>query len=183
VPSKHSPADRSDTGREYPVEQVVEQIGEDPGRFLDRDLFEHEQVRLEGRDNAGYTEGHQRVVRDSDVSAPGAMIRDRIQGIDRLAVAASWMAVERSLARTPDGGRDIVIELLRDRIAELEEHGERPDADELARIAAAVRAEHPEWDDVERPDVGDWAERVGVAVPTRDDTSGEAAVADGGEQQ
>lgn len=183
MPSEFSPADRSDQGRQYHVERVVEAIGEDPGRFLDRDLFEHGVVWLEGRDNAAYNEGRQRVVRDSDVSAPGGMIHDRINGIDSIAVAASWMQVERQLERTPEGGRDLVIDLLRQRIAELEERGERPDDEELARIASGVRAEHPEWDDIERPEVGEWSERVGVAVPTRDDTPDEAAVTDGGESQ
>lgn len=125
MPSEFSPAGSGQESRNYPVAEIVGSIGEDPGRWLDRDLFNHGQVRLEGRDNAGYNESHQRAVRDQNVSASGTMIRDRIAGIDYLGVAGAWMQVERQLDRTPDGGRDIVIQLPRDRIAELEADGER----------------------------------------------------------
>ena len=78
----------SDRGREeFP--QAVEAIGEDPARFLDRDLFGHGVGRLTDRDEPDFEQGDQRVVRDEKVSEPGEMIRDRIQGIDRLSVAAS----------------------------------------------------------------------------------------------
>ncbi len=114
----------ADRDREH-FERAVEEIGEDPARFLDRDLFDHGIARLEDRDEPDFGSGDQRLVRDSDVSAPGEMIRDRIQGIDRLSVAASWMQVERDLDRTPEDGRDVVIQMLRDRIAELDANGER----------------------------------------------------------
>jgi len=128
VPSEHSPADRddgSDRSEKYDIEAMVANIGEDPGRWLDRDLFEHGISRLEANENAGYRDDDQRLVRDSDVSAPGEMVRDRIAGIDELGTASAWKAVERALPRTPDGGRDVVIGLLEDRIDELQEHGER----------------------------------------------------------
>lgn len=114
----------SGSGREtFP--QLQEDLGEDPARFLDRDLFDHGQVRLEERDEADFEAGRQRLVRDGDVSAPGEMIRDRIHGIDEIAVARGWKAVERRLDRTPEGGRDVVIGMLEHRMDELEQHGER----------------------------------------------------------
>jgi len=104
---------------------MQEDLGEDPARWLDRDLFSHGITRLEERDSPGYNEASQRVVRDADVSAPGELIRDRISGIDKVAVARGWKAIERRLERTPDGGRDVVIGYLEDRIDELEANGER----------------------------------------------------------
>jgi hypothetical protein len=122
VPTEESRG--SDRGREQ-FARAVEAIGEDPARFLDRDLFGHGVGRLKDRDEADFEQGDQRIVRDGEVSEPGEMIRDRIHGIDRLSVAASWMEVERELERTPDDGRDVVIQMLRDRIDELEANGER----------------------------------------------------------
>ena len=127
MPSERQPADRSDRpdrSEKYDIDAMIANIGEDPGRWLDRDLFGHGLRRLEDRE-PDFEKGDQRLVRDSDVSAPGQMIRDRISGIDKTAVARAWIAVERRLPRTPDGGRDVVIGLLEDRIEELEEHGER----------------------------------------------------------
>jgi len=122
VPTEDSPG--ADRDREH-YQRPLEEIGEDPARWLDRDLFDHGITRLEANDGGRWDEDEQRLVRDSDVSAPGEMIRDRIQGIDRLGVAASWMQVERDLDRTPEDGRDVVIQMLRDRIAELDANGER----------------------------------------------------------
>ncbi len=135
MPSEHSPSDSSERER-FP--SLAEDISEDPARFLDRDLFEHGQVRLEERENPAYTESGQRVVRDGEVSAPGELIRDRINGIDDVAVAHAWVAIERRLERTPDGGRDVVIDFLENRIGELEADGERDlpglDAEELREL-------------------------------------------------
>jgi len=105
--------------------RMQEDLGEDPARWLDRDLFSHGITRLEANENRGYQEDEQRRVRDSDVSAPGELIRDRISGIDKIAVARGWKAIERRLERTPEGGRDVVIGYLEDRIDELEVDGER----------------------------------------------------------
>jgi len=99
VPSEHSPS--SMLGRER-VPELVERIGEDPARWLDRSLFGGE----------------------SDTSAPGIMIRARIRGIDDLGVLSAWKAVERRLDRGP---REKVMQMLEDREQELEEIGERPD--------------------------------------------------------
>lgn len=184
MPSEHSPADRSDAGREYPVEEIVESIGEDPGRFLDRDLFDHGQVRLEERESPEWDESNQRIVRDSAVSAPGEMIRDRIRGIDSLTVAASWMAVERQLERTPDDGRDVVINLLRQRIAELETDGQRDlpgrSPEELRELGVeAYENVAPKEEAVFVDDNGEPTSRMtGQTVEQK-----LAAMADGGEQR
>lgn len=92
----------------YP--HVEEQIGEDPARFLDREL-------------------------DSEVLR---FIESRISGIDRLEVLAAWGDVERNLIRTPDGsyteaGRDRILDLLEQRARELETLGEREDRLERRR--------------------------------------------------
>lgn len=105
MPSEYSPADSAERERFPGLEADID---EDLARWLDRDLFDHGQARLQGRDNAGYNEGRQRVVRDSEVSASGELIRDRITGIDELAVARARVAIERRLERTPEGDRDVV---------------------------------------------------------------------------
>ncbi|NHX37643.1 MULTISPECIES: hypothetical protein [Halolamina] len=122
MPSENQPAGSGSRER-FP--RMQSDLGEDPARFLDRDLFDHGITRLEERDAPGYSEASQRVVRDADVSASGEMIRDRIRGIDKIAVARAWKAIERRLERTPEGGRDVVIGYLDDRIDELEADGER----------------------------------------------------------
>ncbi len=122
MPSEHQPS-RSGGRERFP--RLEEDLGEDPARWLDRDLFGHGISRLKDRDAPAYNEGDQRLIRDDKVSEPGQMIRDRINGIDEIGTANAWMAVERGLERTPDGGRDVIIGLLEQRIGELEEHGER----------------------------------------------------------
>lgn len=84
----------------YP--HIEERIGEDPARFLDRDL-DTDSLRL---------------------------IESRIRGIDYFEVLAAWGEVERKLVRTPDGshteaGRDRILELLEQRARELRTIGER----------------------------------------------------------
>lgn len=98
-------------------------IGEDPARFLDQHL-------VEGGSRHVDTTGLRLVV-------------SRIQGIDRVAVARAWLAVERN--EETRGPRDKIVHLLERRIEYLEENGERPDPDELAAIAQSVRADHS-WD-------------------------------------
>ena len=99
MPTEYSPADSSAVPPWR--KRLQEDIGEDPGRFLDMDLF--------ARDAAGST---------------GHLLRARIRGIDRLDVLRAWIAAERRLDRGP---REKVIELLEEREAELQEIGERPD--------------------------------------------------------
>lgn len=79
------------------------QIGENPARFLDREIPQIPE-------------------------SPTSMFRARLDGIDRLEVVGAWEAAERKLAdergREP---RDHVMELLQQRREYLLEHGERPD--------------------------------------------------------
>ncbi|WP_135830655.1 hypothetical protein [Halorussus halobius] len=87
--------------------KLTEDIGENPARFLDHDLVET---------------GPE----DTDHSL-ARMVRDRISGIDRLEVIGAWRAAERRLASEQDREpRQAVLNLLDDREAFLQEHGERP---------------------------------------------------------
>jgi len=80
--------------------KLQQRLGEDPAKFLDRDLV--------GDRNA------QR------------MVRDRISGIDSLEVLSVWRAVERKLATHHDREpRQGVIDALDERGLWLEEHGDR----------------------------------------------------------
>jgi len=87
----------------FPVLQ--EQIGEDPGRYLDCDLV--------GPD-----------VDDGRVM----LVRARIRGIDSIETVRAWIAVERRLGHGPaDGPREGIIRLLDQREERLEDIRERPD--------------------------------------------------------
>ena len=172
----------SDRGREE-FATLVEDIGEDPARFLDRDLFDHGITRLEERDAPAFDEANQCVVREDVVSAPGKMIRDRIDGIETIAVARAWKAIERRLERTPEGGRDVIIGLLDDRIDELEANGERDlpgrSAEELRELGVEA------FEAVEKGDVvirGPDGEPTGRSEGT---TASQklAAMTDGGEEE
>ncbi|WP_224332868.1 hypothetical protein [Haloprofundus halobius] len=83
-------------------------IGEDPARFLDRDLVE-------------------RGPRKTDTTSL-RLVKARIRGIDSLAVCRAWQAVERRLDRGP---RDGILELLEERDAWLVENGDRDERLEL----------------------------------------------------
>lgn len=75
-------------------------IGEDPARYLDKDL-----VSGEGRELA----------------------LARIRGIARIEVVRAWRAAERRLAARDDREpRGKILELLEERETYLQEHGERP---------------------------------------------------------
>jgi len=178
VPSEHSPGARDERER---FERLRRDLNEDPARFLDRDIFEHGQVRLEERDVVEWDQSNQRVVRDESVSAPGEMIRDRIDGIDDLEVARAWRAVERNLDRTPDGGRDVVIGFIEDRIDELEATGERDlpgrSAEELRELGVdAYENIAPKPDAVYLDEDGEEQSTVSADEKL-------AAMADGGEEE
>jgi len=178
VPSEHSPGARED--REH-FGRLRRDLNEDPARFLDRDIFEHGQVRLEERDVVEWNQSNQRVVRDSAVSGPGEMIRDRIAGIDDLEVAKAWRAVERALDRTPEGGRDVIIEFIEDRIDELEANGERDlpglsPGEQRERAVEAYESVAPKDDAVYLDEGGEEQNTVSADEKL-------AAMADGGEDQ
>lgn len=123
MPSTNQGHGGSDRAR-YP--EIKEEIGEDPARWLDEDLWRRGMTRTKQR-GSGY---HSQVVltEDEDVSHYGELVKARIRGIDSLEVLARWQAVERDLGRGEDGGpRQLVIDLLQERASELEEIGERPD--------------------------------------------------------
>lgn len=94
--------------------RLKQKLGENPARFLDHSLVER------GNRHTDFT--LQRLV------------RARIRGIDRLEVVNAWIAVERKLDRGP---RDLVIKLLEERKAYLEDHGER----DLPNLTAEERRE------------------------------------------
>lgn len=79
----------------FPI--LEEQIGEDPARFLDCDLLDEDDDRLE-------------------------LVAARIRGIRFTKVIRAWIAVERNLGRGHDDRpRDLVIDLLEQREAAIED--------------------------------------------------------------
>lgn len=95
--------------------RLKQEIGEDPGRFLDAELVER------GPNHTDQT--NQRLV------------RARIRGIDRAEVARAWIAVERRLASEHDREpRQRVLELLEDRLKYLEDHGDREERVDLDAV-------------------------------------------------
>lgn len=86
---------------------VEDAVGEDPARFLDRELL----------DRSG----------PIDATGPLLVLSSRINGIDRLEVIGAWQGVEERLLRTPDRGRSRVKRLTYARAEYLEEHGTRED--------------------------------------------------------
>jgi hypothetical protein len=108
MPSKQMPGSTS-TRESFP--EIAAAIGEDPARYLDRDFV-------------------------ADPPDPGGMhsrewLWVRIQGIDDLGVIARWQAVERQLDRSPDEGREPVMQLLRKRAKQLQQGGERAERCDL----------------------------------------------------
>lgn len=92
----HKPAIRS-SRETFP--KLRERIGEDPARYLDRDIL-----------------GSSRGIGESDLFA------SRLRGIDRLEVINAWIAVERRLDRGP---RAHILDRLEDRKETIEAEGER----------------------------------------------------------
>ena len=88
------------TREQFP--QIVQEIGEDPARFLDAPLLEP----------------------DREGASPFLLAKARVRGIDRVDVLQAWIDVEVALERGP---REPVIALLNQRKAELGELGERPE--------------------------------------------------------
>jgi len=85
---------------------LQEDIGEDPARWLDRELVGGSS---RAKDNKRF-------------------VAARVRGIDKLPVLRAWMAVERALGRGPnDGPREGLMRLLEQRENFLQQAGERPD--------------------------------------------------------
>lgn len=164
------PASASDR-EQFP--KLQESIGEDPARWLDRDLVTPGATRIDVR------HGKARLFPDRDVSSAATFVRARIRGIDRIEVCRAWKAVERALGRGPDDGpREQVIAMLEKREQELEVIGERPD-----RLEHGPRLP-PSWTTTES--VAVWTDTEDGTRPTmaglgsRRDRS--AARTDGGER-
>lgn len=123
MPSKRPPGGRGSIP-DWRQEMKAD-IGEDPGRFLDRDLLT-------------------RLGQDADVSPGAALVRARIRGIDRLERIAAWRKAEHRLDRGPRKG---VLDLLDEREETLREQGERDRPDLTPRqrrqAAAAVAPDDP----------------------------------------
>ena len=132
MPSKRPPGGRGSIP-DWRQEMKAD-IGEDPGRFLDRDLLT-------------------RPGQDADVSPGAALVRARIRGIDRLERIAAWRKVEHRLDRGPRKG---VLDLLDEREEAVREEGERDlpglTPRQRRQAAAAVAPDdppEPTWTDRE----------------------------------
>jgi len=155
MPSEHQPAGKQTRAR-FP--KLRHDIGEDPARWLDTHLVES------GSKHTDTTELR--------------MVLARIHGIDDLAVARAWRAIERRLDRGP---RDKIIHLLEQRIDELDANGERelPGLSPEQQRERAVEA----FEAVEKGDVV-YRGPDGEVTSRTTGTSAEqklAAMADGGE--
>lgn len=104
---------------------IREQHGEDPARYLDRDLVERDGTRVTyGTDHRGRTTANTRP--DEDTSPHGERVRQRIEGIRSVELLRAWRAVERRLGRGPDGGpRQKVLDWIDDREEELDDPNPR----------------------------------------------------------
>lgn len=120
MPSKGSPASTSSVPEWR--KRLKDDLGEDPGRFLDRDLLSRPIAYHRVDDEHGGTRMETRP--DTDCSTAATLVSARIRGIDRLDRLSAWRAVERKLDRGP---RPKVMALLQEREQVLQEHGERPD--------------------------------------------------------
>ena len=107
------------------VPALREQHGEDPARYLDRDLTERDGTRVTyGTDYRGRTTANIRP--DEDTSPHGERVRQRIEGIRSVELLRAWRAVERRLGRGPDDGpRQKVLNWIDDREEELAESNPR----------------------------------------------------------
>jgi hypothetical protein len=187
VPSEFSPGSvgaAEDSADIYDVDYMVENIGEDPGRWLDQDLEYHSVTRLKQRQVAGWDEDNQKLVTDESVSEPLEMVLDRIRSIENLEVARAWRAVELNLDRTPEDGREVIIDELEQRIEDLEHYGERVlpglDPDEQRELAVeAYEAVAPKEEAVFLGEDGEPTSRM--TGQTADQKL--AAVTDGGEEE
>lgn len=131
MPSEHQSADTSQRLR---CPALEESIGEDPARWLDRDLMTRTTRRQEPDTSDSLTA--MRLVVDKSVSSPWETVRSVIDGIDSLERIRAWRAVERKLANDEhnDGARNpleeprgAVMNRLDQREQWLKIHGERPD--------------------------------------------------------
>jgi hypothetical protein len=134
--------------------ETREEIGEDPARWLDRDLLE---------------------------STPGDKsekwrLQRRVDGIHSLQVAEKWAEVERELERGP---RDPVMDMIRERVAYLNHHRTLEELLEETDVEAR-REETPSTDSVVSWPDRDGGER---SENTVDPDRYRATATDGGERE
>lgn len=127
------------------------------------------------------TKARSKVVTDESVSEPLEAVKGRIRGIDELSVATAWRFVECQLPRTPEGGRDEVIDELQERIEYLEQHGERDlpglsPEEQHERALEAYEAVAPKADAVFLDENGEPQTSVSASQKL-------AAITDGGEEK
>lgn len=133
MPSEHQSADP----RNYqPFPDIENAIDENPARFLDRDLLSSTPV---GQSN------------------PKEFVFARIDGIDFLAVAESYLYVELNLSRA-ECPRAPVVAKLNERIQWLREHGDRPRGEQYDHDAIPSTESVAEWD------TDDGKQRTGARV-------------------
>lgn len=176
--SNGKPANTRDR-QEFPG--LKEEIGEDPARYLDRDLITPEAVRIDTKRKSDGSVDEVRVIQDRNVSTGMALVDARIRGIDQIEVCRAWMAVERALGRGPDGGpREKIIQRLENREQQLEAIGERPD-----RLEHGPRLP-PEWttveSNVEFVDQPDGEQATMASTSSRHQTRSDVAT-DGGQDE
>lgn len=104
-----------------------DEVGEDPARWLDRDLLARQTTRVTyTTDDLGRT--HAQIKPDTATSTDGEKVHQRIAGIRSLPLLRAWRAVERKLGRGDDGGpRDRVMDWLAEREDELDAMRDRPE--------------------------------------------------------
>lgn len=106
-------------------QQLIDDLGHNPARWLDRDLDTPQMVEPEYYENQmGHTKA--RFVPDTDCDPAGRMVRERIEGIRDPNTLRAWSAVERKLGRGPDGApRDRVLDWIDNRLDQLEAQPDR----------------------------------------------------------
>ena len=173
---------------------LIDDLGHDPSRWLDRDLDIPQMVEAEYYENErGHTKA--RISPDTDCSSGAVMVRDRIKGIRDPSTLRAWRAVEIKLGRGLGGeGRDRVLDWINERLDQLEdqpdptprEHwlpeGPIPQTDSTATFVDRddSRSTYIQADGsgIERSDGPDWDvvreryERLGLGDPVVDDGSG-----------
>ena len=152
MPSEHQGGSRSDRAR-YP--DLKRDIGEDPARWLDRDLLDRPSRVVYETDDRGHV--YADFVPDKDVDAAGRMVRDRIHSIDSIEVLDAWYEVEEELGKNEGKPRPKVLTWLNERRVELREIGDREDrVGDLPRMSVAERRSRAV--EVATESVAEWGE-------------------------
>lgn len=131
MPSTNQAGDRGDRMR---CPKLVEDIGEDPARWLDQDLKSRSTLRQQADTSSSRYD--YLAVPDTDTTTNAEFVLSLIDGIDTVERIRAWRAVEYRLANDDQNGdarnpleepRSAIIQRLDQREQWLELHGERPD--------------------------------------------------------